>query len=209
MLNPFTINLIWGSLRLAILDKIQIIYRHPIGLTRGMKKAASRVNREQREQAIAQGPLIKPIWGTSHGTTALKTPGNPIAVPTQQPKEAVSTRYNSNNNGYRNSQASHSCGSNSSKVSEKVVSDSISEEIDKGLQVYIPPEERLDTPPGMTVTLMEHQRIGLTWMVRQEISHEFHGGILADDMGLGKHSPNHCIDDETTTKAIYQLNRRR
>ncbi|KAJ1672501.1 hypothetical protein EV182_007050, partial [Spiromyces aspiralis] len=56
----------------------------------------------------------------------------------------------------------------------------------KGLSVHIPPEERLDTPPGMNVQLLEHQRVGLTWMVRQERTNGLRGGALADDMGLGK-----------------------
>lgn len=42
-----------------------------------------------------------------------------------------------------------------------------------------------DTPSGLHVTLMKHQKIGLAWMkAKEESSHK--GGILADDMGLGK-----------------------
>ncbi|KAK6338952.1 hypothetical protein TWF696_009752 [Orbilia brochopaga] len=47
------------------------------------------------------------------------------------------------------------------------------------------PSDRLQTPPGLSVSLMEHQKIGLTWLVKQEESNN-QGGILADDMGLGK-----------------------
>lgn len=42
-----------------------------------------------------------------------------------------------------------------------------------------------ETPQGMTVDLMHHQKCGLTWMLYRE-SGVPRGGILADDMGLGK-----------------------
>ncbi|KAK6344981.1 hypothetical protein TWF718_006926 [Orbilia javanica] len=48
-----------------------------------------------------------------------------------------------------------------------------------------PPSDRLQTPPELAIKLMEHQKIGLTWLVKQEESRN-KGGILADDMGLGK-----------------------
>ncbi|RVD86785.1 uncharacterized protein DFL_005043 [Arthrobotrys flagrans] len=47
------------------------------------------------------------------------------------------------------------------------------------------PSDRLQTPLELTIKLMEHQKIGLTWLVKQEESGN-KGGILADDMGLGK-----------------------
>ncbi|EPS41398.1 hypothetical protein H072_4696 [Dactylellina haptotyla CBS 200.50] len=48
-----------------------------------------------------------------------------------------------------------------------------------------PPSDRLQTPKELKIKLMEHQKIGLTWLVKQEESSN-KGGILADDMGLGK-----------------------
>ncbi|CDK24685.1 unnamed protein product [Kuraishia capsulata CBS 1993] len=41
------------------------------------------------------------------------------------------------------------------------------------------------TPPELTVQLLPHQRIGLSWLQRMEKSIN-KGGILSDDMGLGK-----------------------
>ncbi|KAK6201549.1 SNF2 family N-terminal domain-containing protein [Scheffersomyces amazonensis] len=41
------------------------------------------------------------------------------------------------------------------------------------------------TPKELSINLMKHQRMGLTWLKRMEISNS-KGGILADDMGLGK-----------------------
>ncbi|CAN3376772.1 hypothetical protein DIURU_001552 [Diutina rugosa] len=47
-------------------------------------------------------------------------------------------------------------------------------------------EEGLEvTPKEMNVSLLKHQRKGLTWMLRMEKARN-QGGILADDMGLGK-----------------------
>jgi SNF2-related domain len=47
------------------------------------------------------------------------------------------------------------------------------------------PEEREGTPEQIKFPLMEHQKLGLTWMKKMEESYN-KGGILADDMGLGK-----------------------
>jgi SNF2 family DNA or RNA helicase len=44
---------------------------------------------------------------------------------------------------------------------------------------------RAGTPDEMSAALMEHQKLGLTWLKRQEEGTN-KGGILADDMGLGK-----------------------
>ncbi|KFH71239.1 hypothetical protein MVEG_01540 [Podila verticillata NRRL 6337] len=51
----------------------------------------------------------------------------------------------------------------------------------------IPPKDRTGTPEGMSddIVLLEHQKIGLTWLQKMEDGTN-KGGILADDMGLGK-----------------------
>jgi SNF2 family DNA or RNA helicase len=49
----------------------------------------------------------------------------------------------------------------------------------------VQPENREGTPEAMKCTLMEHQKLGLTWMKNMEDASS-KGGILADDMGLGK-----------------------
>lgn len=43
-----------------------------------------------------------------------------------------------------------------------------------------------DLLPGLEVRLMPHQLIGVSWMVDQERASPHKGGILADQMGLGK-----------------------
>ncbi len=52
--------------------------------------------------------------------------------------------------------------------------------------VKIPPEKRLPTPREMVIQLKDYQRVGLTWMTRMETSTAHRGGILSDEMGLGK-----------------------
>ena len=49
----------------------------------------------------------------------------------------------------------------------------------------LPPEAREGTPDAMKYPLMEHQKLGLTWLKQMEDGTN-KGGILADDMGLGK-----------------------
>lgn len=49
----------------------------------------------------------------------------------------------------------------------------------------LPPEDREGTPDAMIYSLMEHQKLGLAWMMKMEEGSN-KGGILADDMGLGK-----------------------
>jgi SNF2 family DNA or RNA helicase len=42
------------------------------------------------------------------------------------------------------------------------------------------------TLASLRVKLLDHQKTGVTWMMKQEADREKRGGILADDMGLGK-----------------------
>lgn len=51
--------------------------------------------------------------------------------------------------------------------------------------IELPPENREGTPEAMKYPLMEHQKLGLTWLKNMEDGSN-KGGILADDMGLGK-----------------------
>ena len=64
------------------------------------------------------------------------------------------------------------------------------EELKSLLKTIRPDEDtgsraREETPVAMKIALMEHQKLGLTWMKAMEQSTN-KGGILADDMGLGK-----------------------
>ncbi|ERF69085.1 hypothetical protein EPUS_01041 [Endocarpon pusillum Z07020] len=94
---------------------------------------------------------------------------------------------------YKNTEDSLSGGySGTSKVLDPVYNDPTKthEEL-KSLLANIRPDEevhpanREGTPEAMKCTLMEHQKLGLTWMKNMEEA-STNGGILADDMGLGK-----------------------
>ncbi|ETS82076.1 hypothetical protein PFICI_07078 [Pestalotiopsis fici W106-1] len=51
--------------------------------------------------------------------------------------------------------------------------------------IDVPPAGRQRTPHALACELQPHQKVGLTWLMRQEKSIH-RGGILADTMGLGK-----------------------
>ncbi|KAE8385977.1 SNF2 family N-terminal domain-containing protein [Aspergillus alliaceus] len=66
----------------------------------------------------------------------------------------------------------------------------VNEEIKQLLETIRPDsdistENREGTPEALRFTLLEHQKLGLSWMKSME-EQEQKGGILADDMGLGK-----------------------
>ncbi|KAI0134083.1 SNF2 family N-terminal domain-containing protein [Xylariales sp. AK1849] len=51
--------------------------------------------------------------------------------------------------------------------------------------IDIPKQERHKQPIALAPKLLPHQRVGLTWLIKQEEDNH-KGGILADTMGLGK-----------------------
>eukprot|EP00924_Labyrinthula_sp_SR-Ha-C_P005429 maker-scaffold_1-snap-gene-31.40-mRNA-1 protein AED:0.00 eAED:0.00 QI:0/0/0/1/1/1/2/0/1178 len=59
------------------------------------------------------------------------------------------------------------------------------EELDQKRKQEMKEMNIIPQPKGMEATLMPFQRVGVSWMVEQEHS-VFHGGVLADQMGLGK-----------------------
>lgn len=70
----------------------------------------------------------------------------------------------------------------------RVTSDTL--EVFQAVHASMPETERLDVeaivePAGLKVTLMDHQKRALVWMLWRE-TQDSPGGILADDMGLGK-----------------------
>lgn len=46
-------------------------------------------------------------------------------------------------------------------------------------ELDIPPHQRKQTPKQMSCTLLEHQKIGLTWLIEQEKDRQKKGGLLA------------------------------
>ncbi|KAJ2356177.1 hypothetical protein GGF43_002239 [Coemansia sp. RSA 2618] len=73
------------------------------------------------------------------------------------------------------------------RSSAKITKDDVEVMLDELARVKIAEDEEVvDTPSEMTVSLKQHQREGVAWMVRNEMNVKRRGGILGDDMGLGK-----------------------
>ncbi|KAJ2147290.1 hypothetical protein IW136_000166 [Coemansia sp. RSA 678] len=68
----------------------------------------------------------------------------------------------------------------------KRTKEDIEKMIDGLTRIKISDDELIDTPSEMTVPLMDHQREGVAWMVRGERNKTRRGGLLGDDMGMGK-----------------------
>ncbi|KAJ2159081.1 hypothetical protein GGF46_003281 [Coemansia sp. RSA 552] len=67
------------------------------------------------------------------------------------------------------------------------LSESTMQQMMDGLaRISVSKEECVDTPAEMTVALKDHQRMGVSWMMRNERHKDRRGGIIGDDMGLGK-----------------------
>ncbi|KAJ2288506.1 MutS protein 1, partial [Coemansia sp. RSA 353] len=68
----------------------------------------------------------------------------------------------------------------------KITKADIDKMMDGLTRIKISDDELVDTPSEMTVPLMEHQREGVAWMLRGERNKARRGGLLGDDMGMGK-----------------------
>jgi SNF2 family DNA or RNA helicase len=60
----------------------------------------------------------------------------------------------------------------------------VSDEVDKAFRAASP--SPVDTPFGCKVELLPHQKQGLGYLCKWIKDPAYHGGIVADDMGLGK-----------------------
>ncbi|KAI8355880.1 SNF2 family N-terminal domain-containing protein [Mortierella sp. GBAus27b] len=85
---------------------------------------------------------------------------------------------------------SHSWGQDSTRNMEPGQSEKELRDLLANIQASeedVAPQDRTGTPEGMAshILLLEHQKIGLTWLQKMEDGTN-RGGILGDDMGLGK-----------------------
>lgn len=56
--------------------------------------------------------------------------------------------------------------------------------------------------PGLTITLLPHQAIGVAWLLEKERS-GYQGGLLCDEMGLGKTVQMSVFSSKQTTQLAY------
>lgn len=64
--------------------------------------------------------------------------------------------------------------------------------VDKALK-FLGLQTQQEHLPGMDISLMAHQILGVAWMIEKEQSF-LKGGCLADEMGLGKVSTFNIVD---------------
>jgi SNF2 family DNA or RNA helicase len=72
-------------------------------------------------------------------------------------------------------------GQNIKRDTEKDIRDLLACIVDEdGKELSV---EKIEEPAGLAVTLLDHQKLGVAWMKRQEQS-QYKGGILADDVSM-------------------------
>lgn len=118
------------------------------------------VFRQQRSIQHAQGHI--PLPASSYGINA-------------QSRQAVPMDFTSERSRYY-SQYQQAFEQN--QISAEDLNNLLANISDKD----IPPDQRVANPVGLTKFLMEHQRVGLTWLISTENGTN-KGGILADAMG--------------------------
>ncbi|RKO91763.1 P-loop containing nucleoside triphosphate hydrolase protein, partial [Blyttiomyces helicus] len=70
-------------------------------------------------------------------------------------------------------------------------------------EAVTPIDKRLKTPEELRISLLEHQKLGLEWMLKMEKGTN-KGGILADDMGLGKTIQSIAVIFSNRSKNLQQ-----
>lgn len=112
------------------------------------------------------------IAATSENTAA---GGWAVSPPPQQQQSAWSSRLSELSSAVKNYAQYVSNDPTKTLEEIKTLLENIRPDMD------IPPESREGTPDALVYPLMEHQKVGLTWMKKMEES-KTRGGILADDV---------------------------
>jgi SNF2 family DNA or RNA helicase len=84
------------------------------------------------------------------------------------------------------------------KVIEMIpLEETLEDELETIRQGLVAENGGIGTPRGLSIQLLDHQIIGLCWMMRMEKNENFKGGILADEMGVMEYD----IDGQDDTDA--------
>ena len=89
---------------------------------------------------------------------------------------------NGNNNNNHNNNSNNNDSNSEEKQEEKAFMANL---LNNGLR-HEEIKSPIESVNGLSINLMNHQKIGVTWLLEMENNDNYRGGLLCDQMGVGK-----------------------